>query len=176
LTHLGCFGAPGYAGGGGRAHLWRISSQLGRRCQVDLLGLGFDPGLVGHNKLHVKFYIWVKIIYLQLMHHFLCVRGVENGWIELDEIGRHSRFGVRPSQLGRWFSNRLARALDCCCARCAHFFIVIYIHICSYSVFKHERSLFAPGGLHWLPWMTFPYELSITAAAFSLTIEVFILI
>jgi hypothetical protein len=49
-THLGCFGARGGAGGGGRAYRQsqtnQISSQLGNRCQVGLLGLGFAPGLV----------------------------------------------------------------------------------------------------------------------------------
>jgi hypothetical protein len=49
-THLGCFGAPGGAGGGGRAsprcQTNQFLSQLGKRCQLGLLGLGFALGLV----------------------------------------------------------------------------------------------------------------------------------
>jgi hypothetical protein len=49
-THLGCFGARGGAGEAAeRIDGPRISkfSQLGKRCQLALLGLGFAPGLVG---------------------------------------------------------------------------------------------------------------------------------
>jgi len=59
-THLGCFDTRGRAGGGGRACQWsqtnQFSSQLGKWCQWDLLGLGFAPGLVGLHFSRLKMY------------------------------------------------------------------------------------------------------------------------
>jgi len=50
-AHLGCSGARGGAGGGWRAYIRsqtnQFLSQLGNRCQLALLGLGFATALVG---------------------------------------------------------------------------------------------------------------------------------
>ena len=59
-THLGCFGAPGGAGGGWRAYIRsqtnQFFSQLGNQCQLVLLGFGFALGLLGLHFSRLKMY------------------------------------------------------------------------------------------------------------------------
>ena len=65
----------------------KIMSQLGKRCQLGLLGLGFATGLVVVGFSRVKFCIIVETMYLHVIYHFLHVWGRDNGWMALDRFG-----------------------------------------------------------------------------------------
>ena len=56
-------------------------SQLGRWCQLGLLGLGFAPGLVGLGFSQKFFCIIVNTVYLHTICYFINVRAGENGWM-----------------------------------------------------------------------------------------------
>jgi len=90
-THLGCFYTSGRAGGGGRAFIRcqtnQIFSQLGKWCQLDLLGLGIAALDIGDGSLHVKFYIPAATAYIHALHTFLWVQGGGNRWMALDDFG-----------------------------------------------------------------------------------------
>jgi hypothetical protein len=76
-THLGCFGARGGSGGGGRAYIRcqtnQNPSQLGRQCLLDLLRLGFAPGLVALGFSYIKKHTVVYTAYLHTIYCFINV-------------------------------------------------------------------------------------------------------
>ena len=59
----------------------QIFSQLGKRCQMGLLGLGFAAGLVGLGFSLKKMCIVVITVYLHTIYYVLNVLGGENGWM-----------------------------------------------------------------------------------------------
>jgi len=59
----------------------KIISQLGKRCQWGLLGLGFAPGLVGLGFSWKKQGIIGNTIHLYLFSFFSVVRGGRGGWM-----------------------------------------------------------------------------------------------
>jgi len=65
----------------------KIVSQLGKRCQLGLLGLGFATGLIVAGFSRVKICIIVETMYLDVIYHFLHVWGRDNGWMALDGFG-----------------------------------------------------------------------------------------
>jgi len=65
----------------------KIMSQLGKWCQLGLLGLGFATGLVVVGFSQVKICIIVETMYLHVIYPFLHVWGRDNGWMALDRFG-----------------------------------------------------------------------------------------
>jgi len=59
----------------------KIISQLGKRCQWDLLGLSFAPGLIGLGFSWKKQGIIGNTIHLYLFYFVSVVRGGRNGWM-----------------------------------------------------------------------------------------------
>jgi len=59
----------------------KIMSQLGKRCQLGLLGLGFAPGLVGLGFSYKKKCIIAYIVYLHVIYCFINAHGCDNGWM-----------------------------------------------------------------------------------------------
>jgi hypothetical protein len=89
-THLGCFGAPGEQK---RAlnRLTMCSRSLAflirQAVPVSFLSLSFAPGLIGLGSLYLKICISVVLIYLNILHSFLCLCGGRNGWMGMDGSG-----------------------------------------------------------------------------------------
>ena len=62
-------------------------SQLGKRCQMGLLGLGFAPGLVGLGFSWKKKCIIVGITHLHTMYYLINLWAGEKGWMAEDGFG-----------------------------------------------------------------------------------------
>jgi len=77
----------------------KIMSQLGKRCQMGLLGLGFAPGLVSHGSLYTKIYILVILMHPNILHPIPCIWRDRNGWMAMDGFGCHSHFRAHQRYL-----------------------------------------------------------------------------
>jgi hypothetical protein len=62
-------------------------SQLGKRCQLGLLGLSFAAGLVGLGFSYFKICRLLATLYLHIIHDLLYIRGSRNGWMRVDGFG-----------------------------------------------------------------------------------------
>ena len=65
----------------------KIMSQLGKRCQLGLLGLGFATRLAVVGFSRVKICIIVETMYLHVIYPFLRVWGRDTGWMALAGFG-----------------------------------------------------------------------------------------
>ena len=67
--------------------------QIRQVVPAGLLWVSFAAGLVGHGFLHWNFYIYVVIMYINILYPFLCIRGGGNGWMAMDAFRCRSYFG-----------------------------------------------------------------------------------
>jgi len=101
-THLGCFGAQGGTGGGCRAyirsHINQFLSQLGKRCQVDLLRLSFCSWarcawfFIEKKAYCSKYSTFIyNLVFFKYMGRREWMDGIGSVWMMTSQLGKHSR-------------------------------------------------------------------------------------